>query len=110
MKLVKAYFKAFKLRDVTIALHHINGLSGASISKIAGFGRGRDATSTGFSPGDSPSQFDTHIKLEVVCSDDLVEKVITAVHRAAHTGLRGDGKIYVSNVEQKIRIQDDPAF
>lgn len=105
MKEIKAYIKAFKLHDVTQALHKIEGLDGASVSEVRGFGRSKKATS-GFDSEKSPSEFVKHVKVEVVCDDDVEEQVVDAIHKAAHTGLRGDGKIYVSDVNRGIRIQE----
>jgi nitrogen regulatory protein PII len=105
MKEVKAYIKAFKLHDVTHALHKIDGLDGASVSEVRGFGRSKKVTS-GFGSEKSPSEFVKHVKIEVVCEDDVEEQVVNAIHKAAHTGLRGDGKIYVSDVNRSIRIEE----
>ena len=106
MKEIKAYIKAIKLHDVTRALHAIEGVDGASVSEVRGFGRSK-ATSSGW--GDGPSEFVKHMKLEVVCEDELEAQVVAAIHKAAHTGLRGDGKIYVSDIARSARIQSDPA-
>ncbi|RME67532.1 MAG: P-II family nitrogen regulator [Verrucomicrobia bacterium] len=107
MKQVKAYIKANKQADVTRALHHIEGLTGASFSNVVGFGRGKQNTS-GYNPDADVSGYVRHVKVEVVCSDALVGQVVDTIHRAAHTGLRGDGRIYVSDVESEVRIQEDP--
>ena len=103
MKHIIAFIKKHKLSEVTLALHKIEGLTGASISDVRGFGRGRAK--------DAPDRvreelldFLPRIKIEIFCRDDLVEQIISAIERNAHTGLRGDGKIYVSNVEQAVRI------
>ena len=104
MKEVKAYIKAFKLREVAEALHKIEGIDGASVSEVRGFGRSKTGVK-GFNPESSPTEFVKHVKLEVVCPDELEEQVVTTIHKAAHTGLRGDGKIYVSDVSRGIRIQ-----
>jgi nitrogen regulatory protein PII len=105
MKEIKAYIKAFKLRDVTQALHKIEELDGASVSEVRGFGRSK-ATSSEFDSEKSPSEFVKHVKLEVVCEDYIEDQVVNAIHVAAHTGLRGDGKIYVSDMNRSIRIQE----
>lgn len=108
MKEIKAYIKAIKQDAVTRALHEIEGLSGASFSNILGFGRGKNQTS-GYNPDVDPSGYVHHVKVEVVCNDDLADAVISAIHHAAHTGLRGDGRIFVSSVESDVRIQNEPS-
>ena len=103
MKEIKAYIKQHKLSEVTLALHQVEGLSGMSVLDARGFGRGRAK--------DSPDRiteelvgFIPCVRLEITCSDDLVDPVIATIQQAAHTGLRGDGKIYVSPVEAAVRI------
>ena len=105
MKEIKAYIKAMKREAVTHALHAIEGVQGASFSDVIGFGRGK-ADSAGYSPSADPSGYVKHVKVEVVCDDSLADKVIHAIHRSAHTGLRGDGHIFVTDIEHKIRIQE----
>ncbi len=99
MKEIKAYIKKHKLDEVTRALHKIKGLTGMSVIQGSGYGLGwtktKSSEQTNLHPG---------VKLEIICMDDLVEKVIETIERAAHTGLKGDGKIYVSNIEQAVRI------
>ena len=98
MKAIKAYIKPHKLSAVTLALRKVAGLSGMSVSDVRGFGRGGSAPGPerlaegvmGFLPG---------VKLEIMCHDDLVEGVVATIAQAAHTGLRGDGKIFVTSVE-----------
>lgn len=107
MKEIKAYIKEFKREPVTRALHEIEGLTGASFSDILGFGRGKEK-SLGFNPDSAPGGYVLHVKVEVVCEDELAETVVKAIHRAARTGLRGDGRIYVSNVEREVKIQEEP--
>ena len=83
------------------ALHRVEGLRGASLVDVHGFGRGG---------ADAHEEVEEdlgavrHTRIEVYCDDGLVEAIVTAVETAAHTGLRGDGKIYVSPVEQAVRI------
>lgn len=107
MKEIKAYIKAFRRDKVTQALHRIEGLDGASYSDVLGFGRGKEQSS-GFHTEDLPSDYVRHIKVEVVCDDGLEPEVVRAIHHAAHTGLRGDGRIFVSDVGRSIRIQEEP--
>ncbi len=101
MKQIQAYIKPHKLSAVTRALHHIEGLTGMSATDVRGFGRGRAK--------DSPHRitedlvdYVPHVKLEAV--DEIVDEVVETIRREAHTGLRGDGKIYVSPVEDAVRI------
>lgn len=102
MKEVRAYIKQHMLADVTRALHAVDGISGMSVLDGRGFGRGRAK--------DSPHSVVEdlvdipHARIEVVCDDELVERVITTIEGAAHTGLLGDGKIYTLPVEQAVRI------
>jgi nitrogen regulatory protein PII len=105
MKEIKAYIKAMKREAVTHALHAIEGVQGASFSDVIGFGRGKSESSGNLSDT-NPSGYVKHVKVEVVCEDALALKVINANHRAAHTGLRGDGCIFVSDVDKKVRIQE----
>ena len=104
MKEIKAYIKAIKRESVTRALHQIEGLTGASFSNVLGFGRGKEKSS-GYNPDADPSGYLKHVKVEVVCSNELTDQVIEAIRHAAHTGLRGDGKIYVSDINDAVRIQ-----
>ncbi len=103
MKLIIAFIKPHKLSDVTLALHEIDGLTGASISDVRGFGRGRAKNAPDRVQTDL-IDFMPRIRLEMVCPDRLVEKVVSTIEKNAHTGLRGDGKIYVIGVEQAVRI------
>jgi nitrogen regulatory protein P-II 1 len=103
MKEIKAYIKPHKLADVTRALHIVEGLTGMSVIDVRGFGRGRAK--------DSPHRivedlidYIPHVKIEIICREDLVEEVISTIEREAHTGLRGDGKIYVGPIEEAVRI------
>jgi nitrogen regulatory protein PII len=103
MKTITAYIKPNKLSDVTLALHQIEGVSGASVSDVHGFGRGR-AKDAPDSVALDVLDYLPAIRIEIACSDDLVEKVVSTIETVAHTGLRGDGKIYVASIEQAVRI------
>ncbi len=98
MKEIKAYIKPFKLDAVCAALHKVEGLTGISVAAVRGFGRSKTHRV------DLENE-EAHIKVEIVCADELVEEVIAAIQGAAHTGLRGDGKVYVMPVEQAVRIE-----
>ena len=99
MKEVKAYIKSHKLEDVTHALLQVEGLTGMSAVGVKGFGRSRGASS------DHLELLEQHVKVEVVCRDELVEEVVSVIQQVAYTGLRGDGKIYVSRVSKAVRIE-----
>ncbi len=102
MKQVIAYIKSHKLEDASLALHRIRGFPGMSVLDIRGVGSSRDAPRT---EQDYSYRFRERIKLEINCPDDLVEPIIDAIERSAHTGLPGDGKIYVLPVEEAVRIR-----
>ncbi len=103
MKKIEAYIKPHKLADVTRVMHKVPGLHGLSVLNVRGFGRGK---------GDGAKEmvhhegFDyvPHLKVEAFCSDALAGQVVSAIESAAHTGLRGDGKIFVCSVEDAVRI------
>ena len=94
MKEIKAYIRSEKLDEVVSALAHVDGLSGISVSTITGFGRGRGRLRL------------VNFEVEATCSDNLVLSVVSAIKKSARTGQRGDGKIYVSSIEQSTRIED----
>ena len=106
MKEVKAYIKPHKLDAVIQALHGIEGLTGGSTVHAHGFGRSK-GSSDRHRTDDALAIIAPHVKIEVVCREELVEQVTSAIQAHAHTGLRGDGKIYVSSVEEAIRIATD---
>ena len=97
MKEVKAYVRKDRLDAVVNSLANIEGLSGTSVNRITGFGRSRGRLRL--------VDFETHFKVETVCTDNLMDKVVTAILQAAHSGQRGDGKIFVSEINQAFRIQ-----
>jgi nitrogen regulatory protein P-II 1 len=98
MKLVIAYIKSHKLPEVTMALHQVKGLTGASVSDVRGFGRQPSNQST------EAGDYVPIIRLEIFCKNALSEMVVSTIEKAAHTGLLGDGKIYVCDVNQAVRI------
>ena len=100
MKFIQAYIKPRKLSDVTLALHEVDGLTGMSVIDMKGFWRGRGKHSL----KDELIDFIHHIKLEIFCRDELVDQIVAIVQETAHTGLRGDGKIYVTGVLEACRI------
>jgi len=104
MKQIKAYIKPHKLSKVTLALHMVEGLSGMSVTDVRGFGRGK-AKDAPHRIVDDLVDYIPQVKIEIVCTDNKMEEVVSVIQKVAHTGLRGDGKIYVSNIEDAIRIQ-----
>jgi nitrogen regulatory protein PII len=102
MKEISAYVKRHRLGQVMHALRHIEGLSGASVVEAQGFGR--SAFSGRHTAEEDLELLAAHARIEVVCRDELVETVVSAILAHARTGLHGDGKIFVSEVEQAVRI------
>jgi len=103
MKLIKAIIKPFKLDDVREALSEI-GVTGITVSEVKGFGRQKGHTEL-YRGAEYVVDFLPKVKVETAIDDDHVEKVIEAISKAANTGKIGDGKIFVLNIEQAIRIR-----
>jgi nitrogen regulatory protein P-II 2 len=103
MKLVSAIIKPFKLDDVREALGDI-GVSGITVTEVKGFGRQKGHTEL-YRGAEYVVDFLPKIKVEIAVDDALVDKVIEAITNAARTGKIGDGKIFVFNLEQVIRIR-----
>ena len=103
MKLIAAIIKPFKLDDVREALGDI-GVSGITVTEVKGFGRQKGHTEL-YRGAEYVVDFLPKIKVEIAVDDSLVDKVIEAISGAARTGKIGDGKIFVSDVEQVIRIR-----
>lgn len=103
MKLIMAIIKPFKLDDVREALSSI-GVAGMTVSEAKGFGRQKGQTEI-YRGAEYSTNMVPKIKIEVVCDDDLASHVIEAVQQAAHSGAIGDGKIFVLDVGQAIRIR-----
>jgi nitrogen regulatory protein P-II 1 len=103
MKKVEAYIKPHKLTDVTMALRRIRGLSGGTVFDVRGWGRGKQQDEAE-GHEQEVSDFEPHAAVAVFCPDALAPEVVAAIARAARTGLRGDGKIYVLPVEAAVRI------
>ena len=104
MKEIKAYIKPHKLSKVTMALHKVEGLTGMSVVDVRGFGRGK-AKDAPHRIVEDLVDYVPHVKIEIVCTDDVVEKIVSVIEKTAHTGLRGDGKIYVLTIDDAVRIQ-----
>lgn len=103
MKLVTAIIKPFKLDDVRESLSEI-GVQGITVTEVKGFGRQKGHTEL-YRGAEYVVDFLPKIKLEIAIDDNLVEKVIESITASANTGKIGDGKIFVTNVEQIIRIR-----
>ena len=112
LKKIEAIIKPFKLDDVKEALHEI-GVSGITVTEAKGFGRQKGHTEL-YRGAEYVVDFLPKVKLEVVVSDNLAERVVEAVANAAQTGRIGDGKIFVSSIESALRIRtgekDDDAI
>ncbi|MDE2089236.1 MAG: P-II family nitrogen regulator [Gammaproteobacteria bacterium] len=103
MKMVTAIIKPFKLDDVREALSEI-GVQGITVTEVKGFGRQKGHTEL-YRGAEYVVDFLPKVKLEVAVNDNLVDRVIEAVSKAANTGKIGDGKIFVFDLEQVIRIR-----
>ncbi|MDH3303783.1 MAG: P-II family nitrogen regulator [Gammaproteobacteria bacterium] len=103
MKLVTAIVKPFRLDDVRNALGEV-GIQGMTVSEVKGFGRQRGHTEL-YRGAEYVVDFLPKAKIEVAVSDDMVERVVEAVVEAAKTGKVGDGKIFVTSLEQVWRIR-----
>ncbi|MEE9411775.1 MAG: P-II family nitrogen regulator [Methylococcales bacterium] len=103
MKLITAIIKPFKLDDVREALSEI-GMSGMTATEVKGFGRQKGHTEL-YRGAEYVVDFLPKVKLEIAAADDQVDRVIEAIIQAANTGKIGDGKIFVTSVEQVIRIR-----
>ena len=103
MKKVEAIIKPFKLDEVREALGDI-GIQGMTISEVKGFGRQKGHSEL-YRGAEYVVDFLPKVKIEIVCTDELVHKVVEAIENAANTGRIGDGKIFVFDVAEVIRIR-----
>ncbi|MDH3831836.1 MAG: P-II family nitrogen regulator [Gammaproteobacteria bacterium] len=103
MKMVTAIIKPFKLDDVRESLSEI-GVQGITVTEVKGFGRQKGHTEL-YRGAEYVVDFLPKVKLEAAVAADMVDKVIEAISRAANTGKIGDGKIFVSSLEQTVRIR-----
>lgn len=103
MKKIEAIIKPFKLDEVKEALNEV-GLKGITVTEAKGFGRQKGHTEL-YRGAEYVVDFLPKVKLEIVLEDELVDRAIEAIQTAARTGRIGDGKIFVSPVEQAIRIR-----
>jgi nitrogen regulatory protein P-II 1 len=103
MKKIEAIFKPFKLDEVREALSEV-GITGLTVTEVKGFGRQRGHTEL-YRGAEYVVDFLPKVKIEVVVADPMVERSIDAILKAARTGKIGDGKIFVTSVEQVVRIR-----
>lgn len=99
MKQVQAYIKQHRLDEVVHSLRKIEGLTGMSVLTVQGYGLGIHSSGPDQEIFSKPG-----VKLEVFCRNEVAPEVVAVIEKSAHTGLKGDGKIYVTNVEQAVRI------
>jgi nitrogen regulatory protein P-II 1 len=103
MKKIEAIIKPFKLDEVKEALHEV-GLQGITVVEAKGFGRQKGHTEL-YRGAEYVVDFLPKVKIEVICEDSVVERAVEAIMNAARTGRIGDGKIFISGVEDVIRIR-----
>ena len=103
MKIITAIVKPFKLDDVRQALGEI-GVQGLTVSEVKGFGRQKGHTEL-YRGAEYVVDFLPKVKLEIAIDDDLVDHAIEAITSSANTGKIGDGKIFITNLEQVVRIR-----
>lgn len=103
MKLVTAVIKPFKLDDVREALSEI-GVQGITVTEVKGFGRQKGHTEL-YRGAEYVVDFLPKVKLDIAISEDLLDQVIDAIAKVANTGKIGDGKIFVAELEQVLRIR-----
>ena len=103
MKLVMAIIKPFKLDEVREALTTI-GVAGMTVTEVKGFGRQKGQTEI-YRGAEYSTNMVPKIKIEAVCDAGAADRVVEAIQAAANTGSIGDGKIFVTNVEQAVRIR-----
>ena len=105
MKKIEAIIKPFKLEEVKDALGEI-GIEGMTVSEVKGFGRQKGHTEI-YRGSEYTVDFLPKIKVELVVTDQQVDSAVTTIVKAARTGKIGDGKVFVSAVEQAVRIRTD---
>ena len=105
MKKVEAIIKPFKLNEVKDALHEV-GVQGMNVSEVKGFGRQKGHTEI-YRGSEYTVDFLPKVKLEIVLADNMVTQVVDIIVKTAKTGKIGDGKVFVSNIEEVVRIRTD---
>ena len=107
MKKIEAIIKPFKLDEVKEALQEV-GLLGITVTEAKGFGRQKGHTEL-YRGAEYVVDFLPKVKIEIVIGDEFVDRAVEAIQNAARTGRIGDGKIFISNIEQAIRIRTGAA-
>ncbi len=105
MKLIKAIIKPFKLEEVKESLSEI-GIDGMTVTEVKGFGRQKGHTEI-YRGSEYTVDFLPKVEVEIVVPDEIVNKTVSAILKAAKTGKIGDGKIFVLPIEEAIRIRTD---
>ena len=103
MKKIEAIIKPFKLDEVKEALHDV-GVKGLTVTEAKGFGRQKGHTEL-YRGAEYVVDFLPKVKIEIVIEDNLLENAVEAIQQAAHTGRIGDGKIFVSSIDEALRIR-----
>ena len=103
MKKIEAIIKPFKLDEVKEALHEV-GLQGITVIEANGFGRQKGHTEL-YRGAEYVVDFLPKVKIELVIPDDVLERAVEAIQQAAYTGRIGDGKIFISSIEEAIRVR-----
>ena len=103
MKKIEAIIKPFKLDEVKEALHEI-GLQGITVLAAKGFGRQKGHTEL-YHGAEYVVDFLPKVKIELVLDDDMLDRAVDAIQQAAHTGRIGDGKVFISTVDDAIRVR-----
>ena len=103
MKFIIAVIKPFKLDEVKEALHEV-GLQGITVIEAKGFGRQKGHTEL-YRGAEYVVDFLPKVKIELVIPDDMLERAVEAIQQAAYTGRIGDGKIFISSIEEAIRVR-----
>jgi nitrogen regulatory protein P-II 1 len=103
MKKIEAIIKPFKLDEVKEKLHEV-GIKGITVIEAKGFGRQKGHTEL-YRGAEYVVDFLPKVKIEVVMEDNLLDAAVEAIQQTAHTGRIGDGKIFISNIEEAIRIR-----
>ncbi|HEY8932125.1 MAG TPA: P-II family nitrogen regulator [Rariglobus sp.] len=105
MKLIIAIIKPFKLEEVKESLSSI-GIEGMTVTEVKGFGRQKGHTEI-YRGSEYTVDFLPKVKIEIVVTDDVVAKTVDAIVKAAKTGKIGDGKVFVLDIEEAVRIRTD---
>ena len=103
MKEIKAYIQPFMLQKVTDALHRIH-IRGMSVNEIKGFGKEKDEAFPHHSK-DYVTEFTPKVKIEIACHDEEASQIVACIKEHAHTGRKGDGKIFITTIDHTVSIR-----